>query len=121
LRKDPATELEHLKSLLSTGADYELITVIIAVHENGGSILDLDEDAVADLAGNYQIFTGATFCDLYDEALHQIFEDYYPEEYKLTVEGHCPFIQIDRDALDGPEFATIELNLGEQKILAVRL
>lgn len=115
-----AFDLQHLESLLATGDDQELMSVYIALHENGGSIETLDADRVDELASRYHVYAGATFCDLYEEALYDLFELYYPQEYKLATEGLCPFLQIDQDVLRGPEFSTVELDFGDRKVLAVK-
>ena len=67
-----------------------------------------------------QVFLGSNFCDLRKEAAYELFELYYPEEYRVWEKSLCDGLIFDQDRfLDSPSWHVEEIELGDTKALIV--
>jgi len=58
--------------------------------------------------------------DLRKEAAFELFELYYPEEYRVWEQSHCDGLIFDPDQfLDSPGFSVEEITLSNRKALIV--
>ena len=79
---------------------------------------DLTCDKIEDLP--IQIWEGTSFLDLRKEAAFELFELYYPEEYRVWEKSLCDGLIFDRDLfLDSPTFSVEEIEMGSRKALIV--
>ncbi len=77
-----------------------------------GSLDDLTRDAIEEVF--LDIFLGTSFIDLRKEAAYQLFETYYPEEYRIWEKSHCDGLIFDVDQfLDSPCWSVEEITLGD--------
>ena len=66
------------------------------------------------------IFVGTNFCDLRREAAYQLFELYYPDEYRIWEKSQCDGLIFDTDHfLDSPVWSVEEITMGDTKALIV--
>lgn len=116
-----ATELLALDRLLcDLGGDSveNLLRVHYAVNSCGTDLSILTREGVEDTF--VEIFQGATFTDLRREAAYQLFELYYPQEFRAWEKTTCDGLIFDADRfLDSPAFAVEEVDLGAQVALLV--
>lgn len=116
-----ASELIQLDDLLSElGNDsvetYVRLHYLISIQ--GESLGDLTEETVGDLCCH--IFTNTSFLDLRKEAALELFETYYPEDYAVWEKSRCDGLLFDHDLfLNSPVFHTVEITLGEYRLLMV--
>jgi hypothetical protein len=67
-----------------------------------------------------QIFFGDCFTDARKEAAYELFELYYPEEYKVWEKSQCDGLIFDQDRfLDSPVFGVDEVRLGGKAVVLV--
>ena len=84
-----------------------------AVNLCGAALAGLSADAVED--HNLHVFFGSSFLDLRREAAFELFELYYPEEYRVWEKSLCDGLNFDTDRfLDSPAFFVEEVTLGRQ-------
>jgi len=63
---------------------------------------------------------GSNFTDLRQEAAYQLFELFYPDEYKAWEKTTCDGLIFDTDRfLDSPVFSVEEVKLGNEVALLV--
>ena len=66
------------------------------------------------------IFFGENFTDLRQEAAYELFELYYPQEYRAWEKSTCDGLIFDTDRfLDSPTFSVEEVKLGDKKALLI--
>lgn len=69
---------------------------------------------------NVHFFLGTNFTDLRREAAYELFELYYPDEYRVWERSSCDGLIFDTDRfLDSPAFFTDEVSLGHRVALLV--
>ena len=116
-----ASELLALDALLQElGGDStcNFLRIHYAVSCCGEDLADLARDEIEDLP--IQIWEGTSFLDLRKEAAFELFELYYPEEYRVWEQSHCDGLTFDPDQfLDSPGFSVEEVTLGDRKALIV--
>ena len=81
----------------------------------------LDELTAGDIEDAFlHIFTGTSFLDLRREAAYELFELYYPEEYRVWEKSTCDGLHFDVDRfLDSPTFWVEEVQLGGKVVLLI--
>jgi hypothetical protein len=116
-----AAELLDLDRLLhelrgDSAANY--LRVHYAVNVRGARLDTLTREAVEDLP--LDIFVGTDFCDVRRTAAYELFELYYPEEYRVWEQSLCDGLTFDPDHfLASPIFRVEEVDLGEQVAVLV--
>jgi len=110
--------LDRLLSELGTDSVENFIRIHYAVNISG---CRLDELTAAQVEDNLlHIFFGTSFIDLRREAAFELFESYYPEEYKVWEKSHCDGLIFDTDHfLNSPCFSVEEIELNGQVALAI--
>ena len=116
-----ASELVALDALLQELGDdstCNFLRIHYAVSCCGEDLADLTRDEIEDLP--LQVWEGTSFLDLRKEAAFELFELYYPEEYRIWEQSHCDGLIFDPDQfLDPPGFSVEEVTLGDRKALIV--
>ena len=115
------SELRELNRLLhELGGDdaYHFMLIHYAVNHTGSALSDLTREKVEDYP--LHVFFGTSFLDVRREAAYELFELYYPEEYRVWEKTLCDGLNFDTDwFLDSPVFHTEEIRLGDQVALLV--
>ncbi|MCX6917628.1 MAG: hypothetical protein NT167_32105 [Verrucomicrobia bacterium] len=115
------SELHELNRLLNElGGDdaCHFLQIHYAINVSGSALSDLTREQVEDYP--LQIFFGTSFLDVRREAAYEMFELYYPEEYRVWEKSHCDGLIFDTDwFLDSPVFYTEQIRLGDQVALLV--
>lgn len=116
-----ASELVALDRLLQElGNDLveTYLRIHYAVNNLGKDITELTAETVEDQ--NLHIFEGNCFLDLRRDAAFELFELYYPEEYRVWEKSLCDGLNFDTDHfLDSPSWSVSEIQLGERKFLVI--
>ena len=115
------TELQALDRLLDElGGDSveNFLRVHYAVNTCGGDLATLTAAEVED--NSLDIFQGSNFTDLRREAAYQLFELFYPDEYRAWEKTTCDGLIFDTDRfLDSPAFSVEEIALADKVALLV--
>lgn len=110
--------LDRLLTELGGDSTVNFLRIHYAVNSRGADLLTLTRDAVEDCP--LEILFGTNFIDLRREAAFQLFELYYPEEYRVWEKSLCDGLIFDTDRfLDSPVFCLEEVRLGDQVALLV--
>lgn len=116
-----APELAQLDGLLDElGGDSleNFLRIYFAVAICGESLEDLRAETLEE--SGLHIFLGSSFIDLRQEAALELFELYYPEEYRMWEQSKCDGLLFDEDIfLDSPSFLVDEVRLQENAALLV--
>lgn len=116
-----ACELLALDALLQELGDDSILNFLMighAVNMLGFELTKLDGEQVEDLP--LHVFTGTSFLDLRRQAAFELFELYYPEEYRVWEKSLCGGLIFDEDRfLDSPIWTVEEVQLGDKKALVV--
>jgi hypothetical protein len=116
-----ASELLDLdRVLLELGDDSRasFLQIYYAVEICGAALQSLTAEQVQD--NNLQVFFGSGFVDLRRATAYELFELYYPEEYRIWEQSHCDGLIFDTDLfLDSPVFWVEEVELGDEVALLV--
>lgn len=114
------SEIIALDKLISElGDEVESYLKIAYMLEDGYSICDLSSSDIED--ENLHIFSGSSFVELTKEAAFELFELYFPEEYKVWEKSTCPGLNFDYERfLNGPEFSTSEYTWSNEKFLIIK-
>lgn len=116
-----ANELLKLNALLlELGGDSaeNFLRIHYALNIQGASLDTLSDREIEDQF--LHIFFGSSFLDLRREAAWELFELYYPDDYKVVEKSTCDGLHFDEDRfLDSPCFHAEEIRLGEQAVLLV--
>ncbi len=116
-----ATELLGLDRLLDElGGDSveNFLHVHYAVNTRGADLANLTREGVEDQC--LDIFLGSNFTDLRREAAYQLFEVFYPDEFRSWEKTTCDGLIFDTDRfLDSPALSVEEVRLGDQVALLV--
>ena len=114
-------ELLALDSLLQELGDDSTVNylrIYYAVNSLGEELNRLTASKLEDYA--LQIFEGTSFLDLRKGAAFELFEQYYPEEYRVWEKSHCDGLIFDPDRfLDSPGWSVDEVTLNGSKALIV--
>ena len=114
------SELLTLDSLLGDlGGDSVVnFLLIYSALNQGGPLEILTKDSIED--NPPQIFVGTSFLDVRRAAAYELFELYYPDEYRVWEKSTCDGLTFDEDRfLDSPSFSTEEIRLGDKVFLLV--
>jgi hypothetical protein len=110
-------ELDRVLTEIGDDSDQSFLLIYSAL-SRGAKLSSLTREGVEDEAP--QIFTGSSFIDLRRDAAYELFELYYPEEYRVWEKSHCDGLIFDTDQfLDSPTFSVDEVQLGDLKALLV--
>ena len=117
----PTTELLELDRLLGElGGDstVNFLRIHHAVNICGADLAGLTRESVEDQC--LDVYLGSNFTDLRRETAYELFELYYPEEYRIWEKSICDGLYFDPDRfLDSPAFSVEEVDLGDQVALLV--
>jgi len=116
-----ATELLALDALLQQLGDDSSVNYLRIHHALSNSGEDLSALTAAQVEDQLiHIFEGTSFIDLRKEAAFELFELYYPEEYRIWEKSLCDGLLFDTDRfLDSPSWSVEEIELAESKALIV--
>ena len=116
-----ASELQALDCLLQDlgdDSDYNFLRIHHAVNCCGYELAKLTVEMIEDQS--LHVFQGTSFIDLRREAAFELFELYYPDEYKVWEKSLCDGLSFDEDRfLDSPSWHVEEVELGDTKALIV--
>ena len=116
-----ASELLALDAaLVELGGDSRsnFLQIYYALNIRGDALQTLSAESVQDAC--VQVFVGTSFLDLRREAAYELFELYYPEEYRVWEKSRCDGLIFDTDRfLDSPVFSVEEVTLGDEVALLV--
>ena len=116
-----AAELLDLdRVLVELGGDsrYNFLLIHYAVNLCGDALPTLSAESVHDRC--VQVFSGTSFLDVRRDAALELFELYYPEEYRVWKQSACDGLMFNEDLfLDSPIFQVEEVNLGDEVALLV--
>ena len=116
-----ASELRQLDALLSqigNDSTETFIRIYFACSYCDKSLEELSASEIEDPC--IEVFTGTNFTDLRKDAAYSLFENYYPEDYKVWEKSSCDGLVFDVDRfLDSPTFLVLELEFGDAKVLIV--
>ncbi len=115
------TELLALDRLLvALGGDTpeNFLRIHWAMYWRGTELCSLTAQSIED--DFVHVYCGTSFLDLRKEAAYELFELYYPEEYKVWEKSHCDGLHFDTDRfLDSPTFSSNEVVFGDQAALLI--
>ena len=114
-------ELQSLDCLLhdlGDDSDTSFLRIHHAVNCCGHDLTTLTVEQVEDQL--LHIFEGTSFLDLRRQAAFELFELYYPEEYRVWEKSLCDGLIFDEDRfLDSPCWHVEEVEFGDTKALIV--
>jgi hypothetical protein len=111
-------ELDRLLEEMGGDSDENILKIYFAVSVQGYDLEKLTADAIEDQ--NLNIFWGDCFTDARKEAAYELFELYWPEEYKVWEKSHCDGLIFDTDRfLDSPVFSVDEVKFGDKVALLI--
>ena len=117
----PAAELLDLdRVLVELGGDtrYNFLQIHYALNLGGDALANLSAESVQDHC--VQVFSGTNFLDVRRDAAHDLFEVYYPDEYRVWEKSLCDGLIFDHERfLESPCFCIEEVNLGDEVALLV--
>jgi hypothetical protein len=115
------SELIHIDRILSElGSDSpeNYLRIHYALNTCGAQLETLTAGTIEDYP--LHIFIGTSFLDLRREAAYELFELYYPEEYKVWEKSLCDGLIFDTDHfLGSPTFSVEEVSFGDKVALIV--
>ena len=116
-----AAELRALDELLDElggDSDVNFLRIHYAMSVCGGDLEELSAGQIEDQ--NLQIYFGDCFTDARNEAAHELFELYYPEEFRVWEKSQCDGLVFDAGRfLDSPGFSVEEVRIGNKAVLLV--
>lgn len=111
-------DLDRLLHDMGGDSPYHFVQIHYAVNVSGAKLATLTREEVEDFP--LHVFFGASFLDVRREAAYELFELYYPDEYRVWEKSLCDGLIFDTDRfLDSPVFSTEELRLGDGVALLV--
>jgi hypothetical protein len=111
-------DLDRILAEMGGDTRHNYLLIHYAVNMCGDSLEGLSEEKVQDHC--VQIFTGTNFTDVRREAAFELFELYYPEEFKTWERSLCDGLIFDQDRfLDSPCFCVEEVRMGDEVALLV--
>jgi hypothetical protein len=116
-----ASEIVQLDNLLQDLGDDSIqhyLQIFYAVNVQGANLETLGAQDIE--SQNLYLFTSDSVLDLRRDAAYELFELYYPEEYKVWEKSTCDGLDFDPDQfLNSPSFYVEEVAIGSQKWLLV--
>jgi hypothetical protein len=110
--------LDCLLEELGGDSTYNFLRVYYAVQTLGYDLDGLTGEQVEDQP--LHIFEGNSFLDLRKQAAFELFELYYPDEYRVWEKSLCDGLIFDEARfLDSPAWSVEEVHLGDTKALLV--
>ncbi|HRY49092.1 MAG TPA: hypothetical protein P5186_13675 [Candidatus Paceibacterota bacterium] len=110
--------LDNLLQELGDDSTVNFLRIHYVLNVYGTDLATLTSEEVEDAC--IDVFIGTNFCDLRREAAYQLFELYYPEEYRIWEKSHCDGLIFDTDRfLDSPMWSVEEITMGDTKALIV--
>jgi hypothetical protein len=110
--------LDQLLSVLGND-NTALAKIAYLIHSGGYRLQELDAGTVED-SSLWVFIDQVPFIDLRRSAAYELFETYYPEEYRAWDQSTCDGLIFDFDLfLDSPAFSTDEFQIGEDRVLIV--
>lgn len=110
--------LDSLLQELGDDSTGNYLRIYYAVNSLGEELSRLTASKLEDY--DLQIFEGTSFLDLRKEAAFELFEQYYPEEYRVWEKSHCDGLIFDTDRfLDSPVWSVDEVAIDGCKALIV--
>jgi beta-galactosidase/beta-glucuronidase len=116
-----ANEVIALDRLLTELGDDQitLAKLIYRIQHHGYALEQIEAEDIDDCPASYFI-DDASFIDLRRTAAYELFELYYPEEFRVWDQSTCDGLIFDIDRfLDSPTFSTAEFQIGDDRILVV--
>jgi hypothetical protein len=111
-------DLDRLLNELRGDSAASYLRIHYAVNVRGARLDTLTREAVEDQP--LDIFVGTNFSDVRRTAAFELFELYYPEEYRVWEKSLCDGLTFDPDDfLASPIFMVEEVDLGEQVAVLV--
>jgi hypothetical protein len=111
-------KLDCLLEELGGDSTYNFLRVYHTVCTLGYDLDGLTGEQVEDQP--LTIFEGTSFMDLRRQAAFELFELYYPDEYRVWEQSHCDGLIFDEDRfLNSPCWSVEEVQLGDTKALLV--
>lgn len=111
-------DLDRVLAELGGNAIEHFLKIHYAVNIRGANLATLTRADVEDTG--LDIFLGSNFTDLRRATAYQLFELYYPEEYRVWEKSTCDGLHFDTDRfLDSPALWVEEVKLGDQVALLV--
>jgi len=111
--------LDRLLDELDGDSDENYARIYYAVRVLGYDLAKLQNTTVEDESP--MVFFGDNFTDLRKEAAYELFELYYPEEYRVWEKSLCDGLTFDHDRfLDSPGFGVEEVLIGGRAMLLVK-
>jgi hypothetical protein len=111
-------DLNRLLSELGSDSAENYLRIHYGLNTYGAQLESLTVTQIEDYP--LHIFFGTSFLDLRREAACELFELYYPEEYKVWRKSTCDGLDFDTDRfLDSPSFSVEEISLPDQVALIV--
>jgi hypothetical protein len=111
-------DLDRLLGELGGDSVTNFLKIHHAVNVRGGNLATLSRDEVED--SSVEVFVGSNFTDLRRETAYQLFELYYPEEYRVWEKSTCDGLIFDTDRfLDSPAISIEEVKLDDQQVALI--
>lgn len=116
-----ASQLLALDRVLADLGDDSTLNCLRVHHAVGCCGYDLASLTVEQVEDQcLHVFEGTSFLDLRKEAAFELFELYYPDEYRVWEKSQCDGLIFDQDRfLDSPTWSVEEVQLGDTKALIV--
>lgn len=115
------SQLLALDGLLqSLGGDEieNFLKIHYAVNVQGLALDEVTAEQIDDLG--LHLFRGSSLYDLRKDAAYELFEQYYPELYRVWEFTPCDGLRFDTDEfLDSPSWSVEEIELGDEKALII--
>ena len=111
-------DLDRVLGELGGDSTENFLRIHHVVNIRGADLATLTREDVEDAC--LEIFLGPNFTDLRRDAAFQLFELYYPEEYRIWEKSICDGLHFDTDRfLDSPAFSVEEVKLGDEVALLI--
>lgn len=111
-------DLNRLLHEMGGDSPYHFMLIHYAVNISGSNLSALSREAVEDFP--LHVFLGTSFLDVRREAAYELFELYYPDEYRVWEKSTCDGLVFDTDwFLNSPVFSVEEVRLGDEVALLV--
>jgi len=110
--------LDALLQELGDESDTAFLKIAHALAQSGKDISTVGSGEIEDLS--IHIYEGTSFIDLRKEAAWDLFELYYPDDYRTVEKSQCDGVIFDVDRfLDSPCWCVEEFDMGNYKAIAV--
>jgi hypothetical protein len=110
--------LDRALSGLGGDATDNFLRIHHAVNTHGIALGEITAEKVDDIF--LHIFRGTSFLDLRREAAYELFENYYPDAYRMWEATNCDGLSFDpEDFLDSPSWSVKEVRFGDEVFLLI--